>query len=603
MAEYATQLKRIKAKVERATVDAGATSLRKEAFRELINLAHSSDSSGHSKSYAARQIPNFFNDFPEMEEEAIDAVYDLCEDHDSRVRMDGYNAITMVSYAQRKCVKRNADVLVQLLQSDEPEELAVVKIALLKHLDMDPPGVLGVMCEHIVFPEDDLDESERQTKERLRPLVLSFLSSDALGAIVEKHTNPPGSEAEQMLVSQLLLSIERLEARDAEFIVKGILLSLPCYQTNLSRGDDVLEVLLDRARASLQMRTSDTPSLKTTCSFLALAQLVGAERRAASPAKLLRFYLSNLTGRMVLQKFSPENRVDVISWITDTLSACEAEMPNPRHGSNQEQLQRLQRQVVDASSILLETLFDSKVYNSTLWRTVRSLLQAISMRKRRDNWIVPSHLIGAISKFQVMLDQGTQDDTVEVQNLIRSLTDLQLASREPVKKLQAKLPGPPQLPEHPIADPLPRKPDATQHATRQLPTKDRMSKARQDANGNAMRSPKRSSGSVEGTPEPKRAKTSPKGQSVPSLLSRLADAESTDVAAPDRSKRRRERRGSRDRSLEPDKHPASGYSIKGAASAQWSGRSVESSKPTSLLGRLNSPNRSTRIENGGGRKR
>lgn len=149
-------------------------------------------------------------------------------------------------------------------------------------------------------------------------------------------------------------SIERLEARDAEFIVKGILLSLPCYQTNLSRGDDVLEVLLDRARASLQMRTSDTPSLKTTCSFLALAQLVGAERRAASPAKLLRFYLSNLTGRMVLQKFSPENRVDVISWITDTLSACEAEMPNPRHGSNQEQLQRLQRQVVDASSILLE---------------------------------------------------------------------------------------------------------------------------------------------------------------------------------------------------------------------------------------------------------
>lgn len=149
-------------------------------------------------------------------------------------------------------------------------------------------------------------------------------------------------------------SIERLEARDAEFIVKGILLSLPCYQTNLSRGDDVLEVLLNRARASLQMRTNDTPSLKTACSFLALAQFVGAERRAASSAKLLRFYLSNLTGRMVLQKFSPDNRVDVISWITDTLSACEAEMPNPRYGLTQEQLQRLQRQIVDASSILLE---------------------------------------------------------------------------------------------------------------------------------------------------------------------------------------------------------------------------------------------------------
>lgn len=88
---------------------------------------------------------------------------------------------------------------------DEPEELAVVKTALLRHLDMDPPGVLGVMCEHVVFPEDDLDESERQAKEGLRPLVLSFLSNDALGAIVQKYVNPPGCEAEKTLVSQLLL--------------------------------------------------------------------------------------------------------------------------------------------------------------------------------------------------------------------------------------------------------------------------------------------------------------------------------------------------------------------------------------------------------------
>ena len=155
-------------------------------------------------------------------------------------------------------------------------------------------------------------------------------------------------------------SIKKLEVRDVELIVKGILLSLPCHGTNRSRGDDILEVLIDRARAPLLMRTSDFPSLEITCSFLALAQLVCAERHAASPAKLLRFYLSNLTGRMVLQKFSPGSRVDVISWIADTLAACEAEMPNPRYGWSEEQLQRLQKQVVDASSILLEVCYHQR---------------------------------------------------------------------------------------------------------------------------------------------------------------------------------------------------------------------------------------------------
>ncbi|KAL4073786.1 hypothetical protein J3A83DRAFT_4231399 [Scleroderma citrinum] len=605
MAEHTAPLKRIKAKVERATADTGGTPLRKIAFRELIELAHSSHSPRQSKSYAAGQIPHFFSDFPDLEEEAINAVYDLCEDQDPRVRIDGYNAVTQVSYAQRKWVKRNADVLVQLLQSDEPEEVAVVKTALLKHLDMDPPVVLGVMCDQVVPPEDDLDESERQTRERLRFLVLSFLSSDALGVIVKKYANPPGSEAEQMLVSQLLLAIKRLEVRDAEFIVKDILLCLPCYRTNRSRGDEVLEVLLDRARIPLQTRTSNSQSLKTTCSFLALAQLVGAERRAASPAKLLRFYLSSLTGRMVLQKFSPEDRVNVISWIAATLLACEAEMPGLPHGSNQDQLQQLQRQVVDASSILLETLFDSKVYNSTLWQTVRSLLQAVNARKKRDDWTVPSHLVSAICKFQVVLDQGTQDDTTEIQNLIRSLVDRQpVSSRALPEKLRAKLPERPlHLPERPLANPALRTPDATQHAVRQSPMKDGVSKAPQDTNDNAITSPKRGSGSVEGTPEPKRARTSPRGQPVPSLLSRLADAESTAASAPDRAKRKRGKRSSRERSLEPDKYPTSGYSIKGAASAQWSGRSLEASKPTSLLGRINSLNSSTRAEDGGGRKR
>ncbi|KAG6335387.1 hypothetical protein ID866_3701 [Astraeus odoratus] len=531
MENSSVQLKRIRTKVERAAQDTSGASSRRETLQELIELTHSP--SRQSKSYAAGQIPRFFNDFPDLEEEAINAIYDLCEDQDSKVRIDGYNAVTQVSYSQRKWVKRNADVLVQLLQSDEQEEVAVVKNALLKHLDMDPPVVLGVMCDQVVPPEEELEESERQMRERLRSLVMSFLATEALSAIVERYTEPPGSDAEQVLFAQ-----------EATMYSKFYLTEPGHYSKR--------EVL------------------------------VGADRRAASPAKLLRFYLSYLTGKMVLQKFSPENRVEVICWITGALSACEDEIASSQSGSDREQIRQLQRQAIDAASMLIEVLIDTKLYNTTLWGAVRSLLRATSARKRQDNWVVPSHLISVLGRFQALLVYGPQEDTAEIQNLIRSLTDDQSVSLTGTAQIsQAKHDRLPEQRQRSKADPPPRKPGMTQHATRQSQMKD-------DVKNDAMAAPKRSSSSVEGTPEPKRARNNPKGQVTPSLLSRLAGADSTSTSTSELAKRKRGKQGPGGTSPELDKHPASGYSIKGAASAHRNGRSSESSGHTSLLGRLES---------------
>ncbi|KAI6021545.1 apoptosis inhibitory protein 5-domain-containing protein [Pisolithus microcarpus] len=570
MVDSDDKLKQIKAKVERAAQDTGSTSLRRGAFQELIQLVHSPHTSLQSKSYAAGQIPRFFNDFHDLEEEAINAVYDLCEDQDSKVRIDGYNAVTQVSYAQRKWVKRNADVLVQLLQCDEPEEAAVVKIALLKHLDMDPPAVLGVMCDQVVPLEEDLDETERQTRERLRSLVITFLATDALGVIVEKYTDPPGSEAEQTLVSQLTLSIRWLEIQEVELIVRDILLSLPCYRVYSSRGDSILLALLDRAKVPLQLRASNYGPLSSARSLLALAQLVAVDRHAASPAILLQFYLSFLMGRMILPKFSPQDRVDVISWISGAWLACEAEMAKPRQASSQEQLRRLLSQMIDATSLLLEILFDCKVCNAS------TLLQAVNATK----------LISIIRKFQVLLVQETHENTMDVQDLIR-LTDNQSMPPNGLvqtpRAMSATLPErPSHLPEPSAANISQTKYSAIHHANRRSLVKDGVNEDARDSDSNSMISAKRSNNSAEGMPETKRAKIGLKG---PSLLSRLAGAEPTGASSSEHARRRR--RG-KETSPELEKHPTTGYSIKGAASARRSGRSTETVQATSLLGRLDS---------------
>lgn len=79
-----------------------------------------------------------------------------------------------------------------------------MKKALIEHLDMDPKITLGVLCDQIVPPDDSMEEEETSVRDRLRFLVLSFLTGEAKRAIVERHALP-GNEAEELLIESLLV--------------------------------------------------------------------------------------------------------------------------------------------------------------------------------------------------------------------------------------------------------------------------------------------------------------------------------------------------------------------------------------------------------------
>lgn len=69
---------------------------------------------------------------------------------------------------------------------------------------MDPAVTLGVLCDQIIPPEDPVDEEEQQIRDHLRSLVIAFLKDDAAVAIIRKYTKTPGTNAENVLVGQLL---------------------------------------------------------------------------------------------------------------------------------------------------------------------------------------------------------------------------------------------------------------------------------------------------------------------------------------------------------------------------------------------------------------
>ena len=68
---------------------------------------------------------------------------------------------------------------------------------------MDPKVTLGVFCDQMSPLDDSLDDEEKDLRDKLRKVVLKFLTEDARKVIVERYA-VPGSEAEETLIDNLL---------------------------------------------------------------------------------------------------------------------------------------------------------------------------------------------------------------------------------------------------------------------------------------------------------------------------------------------------------------------------------------------------------------
>ncbi|EJU04525.1 hypothetical protein DACRYDRAFT_99097 [Dacryopinax primogenitus] len=218
---------------------------RARAFKTLMDSARDAPHSTRSVSSLTSAFALFAS---EQQEEVIDFVYDLCEDPNSAVRIQGYHTIVELSKAVPSWTRRNADVLVQLLQSDSSTELRVIREALISHIQTDPVAAFEVITEHLTRAGEAEDESGEASMGSLKRLVLEFLTTpDVTKTRHDKLTS--GSSAEASFnrgVSEALLHSSR---RDAKQLL-SLLQSLPSWtsqkQPNPFRTQSITS-LLERA--------------------------------------------------------------------------------------------------------------------------------------------------------------------------------------------------------------------------------------------------------------------------------------------------------------------------------------------------------------------
>ncbi|CAH3022072.1 unnamed protein product [Porites evermanni] len=156
----------------------------------FISILAAVKGSQAEKRLASQFIARFFKFFPKLQENAIDAMLDLCEDEDNMIRRQAIKGLPDLCKDTPEHLPRIADVLTQLLQSDDPTELTIVKNALTSLFKMEPKGTIGGLFSQILSGEEVSRES-----------AIKFLRG-----VVEEYGKTvlnPSQETEEYLVEEI----------------------------------------------------------------------------------------------------------------------------------------------------------------------------------------------------------------------------------------------------------------------------------------------------------------------------------------------------------------------------------------------------------------
>lgn len=129
-----------------------------EHTEEYLEIMTAVKGSSKEKMLASQFITRFFKHFPSLSEQAIECLFDLCEDEDVTIRKQAIKDLPALCKDRKDYSHKIADILAQLLQAEDQSELAVVNNSLMTLLKTDPKGCLGGLFSQILSGEDYVRE-------------------------------------------------------------------------------------------------------------------------------------------------------------------------------------------------------------------------------------------------------------------------------------------------------------------------------------------------------------------------------------------------------------------------------------------------------------
>ncbi|KAJ1182473.1 hypothetical protein NDU88_007663 [Pleurodeles waltl] len=216
------------------------------------------------KRLAAQFIPKFFKHFPDLADAAINAQLDLCEDEDVSIRRQAIKELPQ--FATGDNLPRVADILTQLLQSDDSAEFNLVNNSLLSIFKMDAKGTLGGLFSQILQGEDIVRERAIKflsTKVRNLPEEVMTKEVDDLIFTESKKVLYDVTGEEFVLFMKILSSLKSLQSVSGRQQLVDLVSDQAGLQQTLNPADpDSVDRLLQCMRQAVPLFSKNVHSTK-----------------------------------------------------------------------------------------------------------------------------------------------------------------------------------------------------------------------------------------------------------------------------------------------------------------------------------------------------
>jgi len=211
------------------------------------------------KKLAAGFITRFFQHFPTLAESAMDAMLDLIEDEDAQIRHLAIKSLPDMckGVSDPSICNRVADVLTQLLPTEDATDLGIVKSSMAVVLQMDTKSALAGIFSQIMTEEDGVREVS------IREKGIEYVSKSLMSM---RHklflTNP---ENEKFLLEQIKKVLVDVTGEEFETLME--VLGKLKYISTPEGATEVAAIISEQAEldSDFQPQDGETIDRFTTC--------------------------------------------------------------------------------------------------------------------------------------------------------------------------------------------------------------------------------------------------------------------------------------------------------------------------------------------------
>ena len=205
----------------------------------------------NTKKLSSQFISRFFAKFPNLANQALDAILDLCEDEDVDIRKQAIKDLPSLCREMKEFLPKIADVLSQLLQSEDKNEIVVIQNSLMSLFRRDAKGTLIGLFSQV-----------RNGGDVVRDRALKFLH---LKLKTEGSELIASKDTEAVLLDEIKHSIEDCTAD--EFHMFMSMLGATCLPKTISGQSMIVELIAH----SCQLDKFDAGDEEAVDRFLACA--------------------------------------------------------------------------------------------------------------------------------------------------------------------------------------------------------------------------------------------------------------------------------------------------------------------------------------------